>query len=373
MGKNQDYWADVTPSEYISLMFEKTSEYTGCIYLPGWYQDDLEHGEIDDRDLVYECAMAWTKTTCRQAIADFNALYRSLQRIAELSAQGVPDRTQLEAEGLAAVWDAYLRPLEAEDRFDMDRIREIDYRAWGEARKLRMAEEIVRGRRITPSQKKYYMMFLDCYVEKDERALLAEYRRAIGEEAERRIGAGLCATDVICRAQGLVHTMRILKNAPAPDPRGRTKHLHEPDAQEMEEILRSEARRFAAVYVIHRFADEKKTVDASHQKREEKRLSLEQLEEEGVDTDLYRRRKMNDRKSMAPMFVHHILKQHSSPARHLSQKEILDYLSKEPYEITMERKALSRIIHGLADSQVGICFWGNDGAWYDPSENLIDI
>ena len=68
-----------------------------------------------------------------------------------------------------------------------------------------------------------------------------------------------------------------------------------------------------------------------------------------LQLDQYRPQKCNTRKSMAPLFVYFILKQRSSEERPLRQQEILDMLEKRPYEIHLERKALSRILHNLSD------------------------
>ena len=72
------------------------------------------------------------------------------------------------------------------------------------------------------------------------------------------------------------------------------------------------------------------------------------MTDEEID-EMYRPKKCNTRKSMAPLFVYFILKQRSSEERPLRQREILDMLEKRPYEIHLERKALSRILHNLSD------------------------
>ena len=80
---------------------------------------------------------------------------------------------------------------------------------------------------------------------------------------------------------------------------------------------------------------------------------------------LYRPKKQNSRKSLAPVFVYLILLNHSSPRNHLKQSTILDMLASYPYEVNIERKALGRIIHGLADSGLGIYSSKKDGCWFD--------
>ena len=88
-------------------------------------------------------------------------------------------------------------------------------------------------------------------------------------------------------------------------------------------------------------------------------------EEDYEATDyLYRPLKQNSRKSLAPVFVYLILVNYSGPDHHISQKGLINLLERR-YEITIERKALGRIIHGLADSGLGIFFSKRDGCWYD--------
>ena len=89
-------------------------------------------------------------------------------------------------------------------------------------------------------------------------------------------------------------------------------------------------------------------------------------EEDYEATDyLYRPKKQNSRKSLVPLLVYLILVNYSSPKRHLSQNAVLKILARYPYEVKLERKALNRVIHGLADSGVGVAFKKGDGCWFD--------
>ncbi|MBQ0109276.1 MAG: hypothetical protein KBS44_03260 [Clostridiales bacterium] len=93
---------------------------------------------------------------------------------------------------------------------------------------------------------------------------------------------------------------------------------------------------------------------------------LKNLTESELDEALdeyYRPKKMNGVKSLAPLFVYLILKECSSDERHLKQAEILKLLSSK-YEIFLERKALGRILHLLADSRLFIYCEKGAGAWY---------
>ena len=85
----------------------------------------------------------------------------------------------------------------------------------------------------------------------------------------------------------------------------------------------------------------------------------------------YRLKKCNSRKSMAALFVYRIIKAETTPTgKHLFQNEILNLLE-EREEITLERKALSRILHTLQNSDLGICSSPRKGVWYDESEEWV--
>ena len=101
-------------------------------------------------------------------------------------------------------------------------------------------------------------------------------------------------------------------------------------------------------------------------------IDFEDLTDEELD-EFYRPRKTNNRRTLAPLFVYFILKHHSGPEKHLSQNEIIDILSKDPYEVRIERKALGRVIHLLSDSGLGIVSAPRYGAWYDPDHEWSDI
>jgi hypothetical protein len=90
---------------------------------------------------------------------------------------------------------------------------------------------------------------------------------------------------------------------------------------------------------------------------------LEGMSEEEQD-DLSRPKNANSRKSLVPLFVYLILLQHSDSEHPLRQQEIISYLADEPYEVVIERKALSRVLHNLRDSQIGIYTDKRRGAWH---------
>ena len=99
-------------------------------------------------------------------------------------------------------------------------------------------------------------------------------------------------------------------------------------------------------------------------KKDINKVDTSNMTDEEID-EYYRPQKSNNRKSLAPLYVYIILKARSSPDHHLTQQQIMDHLEKL-YEITLERKAVSRIIHTLAGEGLGIINTTKDGVWYDP-------
>ena len=125
-------------------------------------------------------------------------------------------------------------------------------------------------------------------------------------------------------------------------------------------IINHEARTLAAAMLLHQHGVSREVVDNRIRMRLE---VMEMMEEEQLD-EMYRPRKMNGRKSLAPLFVYEIISKNSSSKKHLRQQEILQELEKYPYEITLERKAVGRMIQNLVDSQYGI-YSDKTGVWMD--------
>lgn len=75
--------------------------------------------------------------------------------------------------------------------------------------------------------------------------------------------------------------------------------------------------------------------------------------------------KMNDRKRLVPLFVYQILKDCSTSRKRLTQSDLIERLDAYPYALSIERKALSRTLHLLADADIGI-HSSRNGSWYEP-------
>ena len=74
--------------------------------------------------------------------------------------------------------------------------------------------------------------------------------------------------------------------------------------------------------------------------------------------------KTNTLKSAAPLYVYLVLQSHSNPRRHLTQQEILNYVEEE-FDVTMERKALSRWLHLLITLNLDVYSDPRYGTWME--------
>ena len=73
----------------------------------------------------------------------------------------------------------------------------------------------------------------------------------------------------------------------------------------------------------------------------------------------------NSRKTLAPMFIYLVLKEYSDDLHHLSNADIRKYLERNPYELTLERKAIARTLGVLFNE--GVIFMDKTGSWVSDS------
>ena len=330
--------ADLTPSEFISLMYERTDD-EGIIYIPGWHYDTP--GNADEEN-SYRCCVTWSLVDYERIKDEFSFLYDCLEKIAEkydaLDATEETAKRVLGQGKLFEIWKIYVRRFEIGE-VDRQLIYDIEERLEIVSWVKELSKNFADGKELSLSEKKALKEYLDVSVSDDEMQLLERYRKAIYEEAEKRVGKNICAYDLVIRAMRLCRLMSL--KAP-------------------QTVVRNEARECAAAMVLHSFGVSRERVNNSV------RLNIEKLEfmtEEELD-EYYRPKKTNSRKSMAPLFVYLILIKHSDCSRHLRQQDILRLLEKNPYEIRMERKALSRIIHNLIDSQLSV-YSDKTGVWIE--------
>lgn len=91
-------------------------------------------------------------------------------------------------------------------------------------------------------------------------------------------------------------------------------------------------------------------------------IDFDSMTEEEID-EYYRPRKANKDKSMASLFIYLILQENKG--RHLTQVQIQRRLEEEPYCLSLERKAIGRVLHSLDDSFLSVVSTSDDGSWFE--------
>lgn len=338
---------DLAPSDFITLMFERTDE-DGILYIPGWHYDwpgwmSGAEGSTDEND-SYRCQVDWNLNKYEKLLKQFGDLYTAIQKIApyweELEECFELEEMEevLKDKSLAEVWQKYLQRFLISD-FNHKRLCDISERWETEELVKVVVRDIVDGKSLEEFEKNILIEDVDTRVSEQDKKYFNQYIEALRKSAEERIGRGLCAYDLFYRSRRLCR----LLNLGAP-----------------EIIINHEARTFAAAMLLHQHGISREVVDNRIRIRLE---MLEMMEDEEID-ELYRPRKMNGRKSLAPLFIYEILSKKSNSKKHLRQQDILKELEKYPYEISLERKAVGRIIQNLVDSQYGI-YSDKTGVWMD--------
>lgn len=316
-------------AEYIRTLFKKTDS-CGILYCPALQTDAW--GEMATR---FRCKLKWNENDCTTTAIDIKNLCCSLKKLADtvpidislnqnehdISQYGIIDDTEL-----YKIWDCYIRPLEFKDASNekiddiQDRFETIEYLK-------ELFSKYSNGSSLSPEEQEFVKQFVNTSVTEEEIDLLNRYSRFVKQEADSRLGSSKFSYDL------LIHAARTYKlfilNAP-------------------KILIENEIKQLAIAMVLHRYSV---SVEALSDFKP-KSINKDQFATDEELDELYRPKKTNSRKSLAPLFVYLILKDFSNSRKHLKQQEILTLLSKDPYEITLERKALSRIIHNLQDSDL---------------------
>ena len=335
---NYTFTPETTPEEFIDLMYDKRTE-DGVTFIPGPHNDATYRSET----FSYRCRVNWFDKEREAAQEKFASLFDSLREIAELSDKldGTDENAKkvLDDGELFNVWETYLSDYRT-NSFDTDRIDDIRDRLETVYQVKDLLEKYVGNEKLDDYERAFMKDYLDVTVTDEERKYYNEYKKCIYTDCENRVGKNICAYKLILHARRVY----MLLTLEAPD-----------------YIVNTEACQLAAMLVMHDYGVSIEEVDDSTRKYFDQ---FDTDDDELLDK-LYRPLKQNKRKTMAPLFVYLILKEHSSSAKHLRQNEILKYLQNMPYEITIERKALSRTIHNLADSQLGVYTDTKTGTWIE--------
>lgn len=329
---------DLTPLEYISSMFDRTDE-DGMLYIPE-FPNEMS---MCKEKRSYRCKMNWTVTDRNSVCDEFKKLYSALKKIA--GKYDELDRSEKTAKKVFAdetelfdVWRVFVKSLN-HIGFEYNTVMDISDRLDTADYLKELSGKFIKGVELSKEEKCFFREYMDVSVTNDEKRLYESYCKALIKESEKRVGNTICAYQYIIRATRLCRLFSL--NAP-------------------EVVIKNEARLLATAMVLHKYCVSKETVNNTY------RLQIERYELMSDDEldNLFRPKKTNSRKSMAPLFVYLILKEHSNSQKHLRQQEILKILEDYPYEVQLERKALSRILHNITDSQLSV-FSDKTGTWLE--------
>ncbi len=338
----------LAPAELIALMFDRTDE-DGILYIPEFcYGTGFEDPES------YRCHVDWNLAKRDKLIADYEKHYAALEKIAgcldALDDTLETAREVLKDPELINTWNTYIRPFDIGD-MDHERVADIADRIEMIESVKDAAATLANGETLSEYDKQLLTEYVNISVSGEEEEYYHMYFRTLRREAEKRIGNNIFAYEVFFYSRRLCK----LINVKAPGI-----------------IVINEAHCLARAMMLHNYGVSAECVSDNvrlHIARLEQMSDL--MSDEELDK-LYRPKNTNSLKSMAPLFVYSILKAKSDTKTHLRQQDILKELAKYPYEIKMERKALSRIIHNLVDLPQYAVFSDKSGVWVDQERTLIE-
>ena len=347
---NDAFDSVLSPTKYIELMYDNTNE-RGVLYIPGWYY-------LNEPQYSLRCKMDWDPRDLENVIFEYKELERNIEKIARICNKASNGdfeyfKRLLDDEKLYPVWATYFQPFvykkadqrkidDIADKIEtVKTVKDLEHKMWSDEQ-------------IEAYERSLYEEYKDLKVTKEESDIYSDYCRAFYDDCEERVGSNIGASDLILRARRLCKLI---------------------EAEVPGELINHETCMLAAALVIHRFAISMEKVNDSPRVSEQRLGFITVEDDDEYDEDdldlLYRRKKRNSRKQMLSLFVYSILRQYSSPDKHMSQQEIIDKLVEMPYELTIERKAVGRVIHGLEDEFLGIHSIPKEGAWYDPNDDEL--
>lgn len=335
---------NLTPIDFITLMFERTDE-DGYLYIPGWHYDrpgwehDVE-GSTDEND-SYRCRVNWNIAKYEKLLEKFERHYALTEQVAKHWDE-IADESRAEKVlriQLFEFWSTYIKPISIED-MDRDRVADIEDRLDIIEWVKHIAQKIASGKNVENYEKNILAEYIDVTVSGEEEKYRDDYWNRIFKEAEKRIGKNICAYDVLIRTRRLCRLFNL--NAP-------------------KTVIFYEARQLAAAMLLHDYGISREIVDNSFRLRIERE---EDMIEEELD-EIYRSKKSNSVKSLAPLFIYSILKEKTNSKKHIRLNEIETELKKYPYELVLERKAVSRTVHNLVNSPHFYVYQDKTGVWVE--------
>ena len=326
---NEGLWRGLSPEEFLEQMFLRTDP-DGILYVPGFNSSIAFCAE----DFSYRCKMKWSCADCERVLREYRGIIAMLKAL-----RAKEERIDALSADERKFWDTYLRPFSNSDEWG-DRIEEISCRMDAVDDVRALSEKRGKGELLTDNEREYLWDNLDVSVSPEEKKALRQYYDVRIREAEQRVGDNICAYNlIIC-----VRRVEMLLKLKAP-----------------QFIVDRECAALIETLALHRFGV--RTEDVSNVVRLRSELA-DCLPEDVLDS-YSNPVSVNTRKSMASLFVYLVLKERTSEGNPMKQQDILNALAESPYEIVLERKALGRTLHNLADSGLGIRTDAKLGSWFE--------
>lgn len=338
--QNEGFWSKLSPKEFLEQMFLCTDP-DGIVYVPAFYPSASPYQE----DFSYRCKMKWNYADCERVLREFHELMALIESVAAKGVRlGEPleEKRALLTDAELKFWNTYLRPFSTESEWE-EKLRDISDRLDTADDVRTLSKKLSNGESLTESEREFLRENMDVAVSPEEKKALRRHYEANLQEAAERLPSGL--GDSLCAYHLIIRVRRV----------GAFFMLNMPQF-----LLERETNALIEVLALHRYAV--RVEDISNTVR--LRTELEDVLPEDVLDSYSNPVSVNTRKSMASLFVYLILKEHSSNDHPMKQQDILDALAARPYEIVLERKALGRTLHNLADSNLGIYTDRRRGAWY---------
>ncbi len=323
---------DMTPEEYLQYLFDNTAE-NGIVLMPSFSTG------TEEPSFSLRCHMDWNYARQEKLLAEFTSFRNTLEALAKLiDKKDICRQPENLTKAQQEVWQTYLSPFEAVANYD--KIVNIGLHLDLSEQIRELAQRLADGEPLSVVEMEYLRLNMDVTVSEEEKRLHSKYWEGVTRQCKARLGENDFSRTLIMRARRYWRLLQI--KAP-------------------KVVVENEGRALAQAFAQYHCCRSVEQIDRAAFVRY---LQLSEMDDEELDT-LFRPRKENKRKSMAPLFVYLILKEHSSPEKPMRQSDILKKLRGYPYEIQLERKALSRILHGLADSQLTVYTEPKFGSWVE--------
>ena len=320
-------------SDYISLLFERTDE-DGVLYVPSFgmiYQED------------YRCYVDWNLSKYETLQNKFEDHVNKIKQIAPIldKLDEAPENAKniIGNDTLYEFWNTYIRKFET-GNIDLEIISELEDRELTIDSVRGIAKTLADGNDLEDIDRQYLFEYMDTKITKDERKYYNQYIDTVESDAQSRIGKNQFAHTLIVRSMRLCRLF----------------HLNAPKI-----ITSHETNALAVSMLMFDYGISRERVDQTIRRKIEQ---LDDMSDDELDA-LYRPKKSNSTKSLLPLFVYTILKTKTNSKKHMRQKDILEELKLPPYELFIERKALSRTLQNLKEAHQFAIFSDKTGVWID--------